>query len=137
MYFGELNYLAILLCGVANLFIGGLWYGPIFGKAWQNAMNLKKKDLEEMQKGAVRAMVLSFIGSLVMAVVFAGIIHRLAITSLLEGLLLAFLIWIAFEMVTRLNAVLFEKINFKLFILDTLFDLLVILAMGAILTLWK
>ncbi|MFC3713334.1 DUF1761 domain-containing protein [Sphingoaurantiacus capsulatus] len=37
----EVSWLAVLLCGVATLLIGGLWYSPLlFGRAWQRETGL-------------------------------------------------------------------------------------------------
>jgi hypothetical protein len=34
MNFASVNFLAILAAAVANLLLGFLWYGPLFGKPW-------------------------------------------------------------------------------------------------------
>ena len=36
----EVHWLAILVAAVSGFLVGGLWYGPIFGKAWQAARGL-------------------------------------------------------------------------------------------------
>jgi len=41
----SLNIWAILVSSISAFLIGGLWYGPIFGKQWQNANNLSDEDL--------------------------------------------------------------------------------------------
>ena len=33
----HLNWLAVLLATLAGFATGGLWYGPLFGKAWMKA----------------------------------------------------------------------------------------------------
>jgi hypothetical protein len=30
----HVNWLAILVAALAGLAVGGIWYGPLFGKAW-------------------------------------------------------------------------------------------------------
>ncbi len=51
----EINYLAILVCGVLSMVIGAIWYGPLFGKKWMEICGVNADDLnarKEMQKGA-------------------------------------------------------------------------------------
>ncbi len=40
------NFLAILLAAVSGFMIGGLWYGPLFGKVWQRAIGLSDAEIE-------------------------------------------------------------------------------------------
>ena len=39
-----LNWLAILVATVAAFVLGGLWYGPLFGKAWMAALGKTEED---------------------------------------------------------------------------------------------
>jgi Protein of unknown function (DUF1761) len=42
----EISWLAVFLCGVATLVIGGLWYSPLlFAKAWQHETGLSDETL--------------------------------------------------------------------------------------------
>lgn len=42
----ELSWIAVLLCGVVTLLIGGVWYSPLlFGKAWQRETGLTDEQL--------------------------------------------------------------------------------------------
>lgn len=42
----EVNLLAIALAIVANMVLGMLWYGPLFGKQWMALVGKKKEQLE-------------------------------------------------------------------------------------------
>jgi hypothetical protein len=33
----DINWLAVLIAAVATFVLGGLWYGPLFGRAWRTA----------------------------------------------------------------------------------------------------
>jgi Protein of unknown function (DUF1761) len=66
----HVNLIAVLLCGVASLVVGGLWYSPaLFGKAWQRTAGLS----DEQAKSGNMAMIfgLTFVLSVVAAYVFA------------------------------------------------------------------
>ena len=41
-----MNYLAILAAGAAAWFLGALYYGPIFGKKWQQEVGLSDETLK-------------------------------------------------------------------------------------------
>lgn len=43
--FQTINWLAVLIATVSAFFIGGIWYGPVFGNAWMKEMNLTEEDL--------------------------------------------------------------------------------------------
>jgi len=66
----QVNLIAVLICGIASLVLGGIWYSPVlFGKAWQRAAGLS----DEQAKSGNLAMIfgLTFVLSLIAAYVFA------------------------------------------------------------------
>ena len=66
----DVNWIAVALCAVSSLVIGGLWYSPVlFARQWQSAAGLSE---EQAQSGNM-AMILggAFLLSLLAAVVFA------------------------------------------------------------------
>lgn len=65
----QVNLIAVLLCGVSSLVLGGIWYSPLlFAKAWQQAAGLS----DEQAKSGNMAMIfgLTFLLSLIAAYVF-------------------------------------------------------------------
>ena len=72
----QVNLIAVLLCGVASLVLGGAWYSPLlFGKAWQRAAGLS----DEQASSGNMAMIfgLAFVLSLIAAYVFGMFLgHR-------------------------------------------------------------
>lgn len=40
----ELNWIAALVAGGSAFVLGGLWYGPLFGKTWQKLVGLTDED---------------------------------------------------------------------------------------------
>ena len=66
----EVNLLAVLLCGVSSLVLGGIWYAPpVFGRAWQRHAGLS----DEALAGGNMAMIYggAFLLSLLAAAVFS------------------------------------------------------------------
>ena len=42
----ETHWLAVLVAAVSGFMIGGIWYGPLFGKAWQAARGLSDEAMK-------------------------------------------------------------------------------------------
>jgi len=71
----EVNWLAVALCAVSSLVLGGIWYSPVlFAKSWQQAAGLS----DEQAKSGNMAMIFggTFLLSLVAAFVFAMFLGR-------------------------------------------------------------
>ncbi len=43
----KVNLLAVLLAALSAFMIGGIWYGPLFGKAWMHAHDFTEAELRE------------------------------------------------------------------------------------------
>lgn len=67
------NLVAILIAAASGFLIGGIWYGPLFGKAWQREVGLS--DTEIQSANMVKIFGITFLFSLLSAV-FLG--HLLA-----------------------------------------------------------
>jgi len=71
----DVNVIAVLLCAVSSLILGGLWYSPmLFAKPWQRAAGLS----EEQAASGNMAVILgtTFLLSLIAAAVFAMFLGR-------------------------------------------------------------
>lgn len=42
----EINWLAVIAGGVIHMVIGGLWYGPIAGKAWMAEVGMTEEEIK-------------------------------------------------------------------------------------------
>lgn len=62
----EVNYLTVLLGAVIYMFVGGLWYGPIAGKAWLDEMGMTEEEVKAAGN-PTGAMVKSFFSAIVMS----------------------------------------------------------------------
>ena len=66
MDFAELNWIAILVSAGSAFALGGLWYGPLFGKSWQRRVGLSDEALAEANMALVFGV--SFLLTLVISV---------------------------------------------------------------------
>lgn len=65
----HVNLVAVLVCGVSSLLLGGIWYSPLlFARAWQTAAGLS----DEQAKSGNMALIVggAFVLSLIAAYVF-------------------------------------------------------------------
>lgn len=132
------NYLAILVASVVSMGLGFLWYGPLFGKLWMKWMNLSKKKIEESkQKGMAKYYAAAFVGTLVTNLVLAGSIAYIGARDVIDGIALAFWLWLGFIATTTLASVLWEGKPVKLYLLNNAHNLLSLIVAAVILTLWQ
>ena len=135
------NYWAILVCGVSNMVIGFLWYGPLFGKTWIKLSGIIPGKIEDAKKnGMASGYALAFVGALLMAfvldhaIIFAG--AYLNETGITAGLMGAFWNWLGFIAPVTLSVVLWEGKSWKLWCLQNTYYLITLLVMGMILVSW-
>ncbi len=137
-----INYWAILVCGLASMVLGFLWYGPLFGKMWAK---LSGHDSDKMnaakQMGMHTMYILSFISALVMAWVLAHSLvfaeSYLKISGLAAGLKGGFFNWLGFVVPITLSTVLWDGKPWKLWCLNSTYYLIQLLIFGAILASWR
>jgi hypothetical protein len=65
----EMNWIAVAAAGVSAFVLGGVWYGPLFGKKWAGYVGLSEEDQKSasMSKVFGGALVLSLIAAAVFA----------------------------------------------------------------------
>lgn len=60
------DWLSILLATVTAFVVGGIWYGPLFGKAWMSALNIGEQDIRN--RNMPRVFASAFLLSLIAAI---------------------------------------------------------------------
>lgn len=134
----KINYLAVLVAGLANWLLGWVWYGLLFGNKWMQLMGWDQQKVDAVQQeGATRQMIISLIGALVTALILAMIYARAGVQSWLDGLKLAALIWLGFVALTGMDSVVYEGRNYGLYQINSTYHLAGLLIAGAILGAWR
>lgn len=67
------NLLAILVAAAAGFLVGGIWYGPLFGKAWMKEHDFVEEELKKANMLKIYGLTFAFS---VLSAVFLG--HLLA-----------------------------------------------------------
>ncbi|MBI2045203.1 DUF1761 domain-containing protein [Candidatus Pacearchaeota archaeon] len=138
MIFGvDVNYLAVLVVALVNFFIGFLWYGPLFGKAWISAMKFTDKDIKKgKEKGMASPMLISFVMSLITTLILAAFLNLADPSSFINGAFIGIWVWLGFYMTASVGSMLWEGKSAKLFYLNTAYDLVRFIIMAGILAVW-
>lgn len=122
----------VLVAAGATFVLGGLWYGPLFGKAWQRRVGLSDEELRSTDKG--RTFGLSFVLSFVAAWVFAMFLGPDPAPAFAIGVgALAGLCWVGASF--GIND-LFEQRSLGLWAINAGYHTLVFALYGAVFGLW-
>ena len=141
MSFHHLNFLAVLVAAILTMLAGFLWYSPVlFAKPWMTEMGYDPNDkarTAEMKKSAGPAYAGSLLASLLSAFVLALFLHWMRAEEARTGATAGFHVWLGFVATVQFTGALFTRQSMKLFAINTGYQLLCYLVMGAILGAWK
>ncbi len=139
--FAGINFWAVLASAVATMVIGFLWYSPVlFAGPWMRLMGFDPNDqakMAELRKGAGKMYGLSFVASLLSALVLDKIVVVTYVITIPYGMKIGFAVWLGFVTTVQLTGALFGKQPSKLYLINTGYQLACYLAMGAILARWR
>ena len=141
MKFMGVNLWAVLVSALATLAIGFVWYSPwLFARPWMVLMGYNPDDkakMAEMQKSAGPSYVLSLVASAMAAAVLGKIIAVATINTALYGMKVGLAVWLGFVTTVQLTNSLFSRQPAKLYAINTGYQLVCFLAMGAIMGAWR
>src|SRR6516225_9879484 len=93
----KINYLAVLVAGLINFFVGALWYTVLFGKLWIQLNGFSEQQIKEMQAkmSPPRFFGGQILSQLVLAVAVAMLLTGFAEITVSTGLTVGVLVWVA------------------------------------------
>lgn len=105
-YFGDLNWLAILVAAIAWFVFSAIWYSvPPLSSAWQRAAKVTPADGPPL----VMLLIPTFIGYFVTTVVIALLAKAIQATDFVEGLALGVVLGLGFGVIGALVSQLYER----------------------------
>ena len=141
MHFLGVNLWAVLVCAVATMVVGFVWYSPaLFANPWMKLMGMDPNDkakIAEMQKSAGPSYAMSMVASILTAFVLGKIISVAGVATAVDGLKIGMVVWLGFVTTVQFTNALFSRQRNKLYLINTGYQLVCYLAMGAILGAWR
>ncbi len=138
-----INYIAVIVAAIAQMALGFIWYGPLFGKQWTTLMGWSEAEMAagraKMEKEGWKTYGLQFIGALVMAYMLAHVSYLALVyasSPVNGGITSAFWMWLGFIAPVMMGTVLWDGKPWKLFFLQSGYYLVGLLIMGAIIGSW-
>lgn len=128
-----LNWWAILVATALAFVLGGLWYGPLFGQAWMQALGKTEDDIQPTPA----PFVISFFTALLTAVVLAWLVIELGVQGWVDGALLGLIAGIGFIATAMASDSAFCGWPLKLFLIQSGYRVMYAIIMGAILGGWQ
>jgi hypothetical protein len=117
------------------MIIGTIWYSKFaFGNMWIEAIGKTQKEFEQMRKGAGKSYIASLLSSLITLFILGEIILLINITDILDGIILAFMIWLGFLILGSISNILFEDRPVKSFIIYGTYQLVTYIIAGIFFT---
>ena len=131
----QINYLAVGISALLPILIGTLWYSPLlFGRSWTEAHGYSPEQMRSMSARALPVSVLSYI---VMALVLAVLIAYGGVSTAQQGALLGLLVWVGFLATLGLTSHVYSERPWSIYCIDASFQLIYIASMGATLAVWR
>jgi len=141
MRFMGVNVWAVLVSALATMVVGFVWYSPLlFARRWTILMGYDPDDkakLAELQKSAGPSYMLSLVASVLSAAVLGKIIAIATIHTPLYGIKMGLAVWLGFVTTVQLTNALFMRQPAKLYAINTGYQLVCYVVMGAIMAVWR
>ena len=126
---GPVNWLAVVLGALAFFAVGAVWYGALFGKAWQREVGLSDEQLRASN------MPLLFAACFVLELVVAWMLaHLIARTSPAPHVIMMFAFGFGAFLMTPAVGInyLYQRKSLKLFAIDAGHFIVGMVAMGGV-----
>ena len=141
MNFLGVNLWAVLVAALATMAIGFLWYSPmLFAKPWMVLMGYDPNDkakIAEMQKSAGPSYAMSLVASVLAAFVLGKLIAVSGSVTAVDGLKIGLVVWLGFVTTVQFTNALFSRQRNRLYMINTGYQLVCYVVMGAILGAWR
>ncbi|MEO9483569.1 MAG: DUF1761 domain-containing protein [Ekhidna sp.] len=128
----NINWLSVIIAAISTFLVGGIWYGPLFGKAWMQAFGYTEEYLKR------RSIPKTFGGSLLLAFV-ASLILEMFIgpeADIVFGTMAGFFAGIGWVATFLGILYLFEMQSLKVYLINAGYCVLSLTLMGLILGSW-
>lgn len=135
----DINLWAVLVASLLPMVIGALWYGPLFGKRWMDLVGKTEEELRAAFNPA-KSYGVTWVFALLTAFVLAHVIgawyDAYGAEGWLAGIQSGFWVWLGFVLTISWQRVAFEDVKTSLWGLNALYNLVTLMAQGAVIAAW-
>ena len=124
------NLLAILVAAACGFLVGGIWYGPLFGKAWQREIGMTDDDLKSANMLKIYGT--AFLFSVLSAVFLGHLFAHFGEMSLRSTMMISVGVALGFIVPAIGTNYLFGRKSGKLFAIDAGYWIAFYAAMGLV-----
>lgn len=124
------NLLAIFVAAASGFLIGGIWYGPLFGKAWTREHGFGEDDLKNADMLKIYGLVFAF--ALLSAVFLGHLLAHFGAMSTRSTMMISVGVALGFIIPAIGTNYLFSRASGRLFAIDAGYWLAFYGAMGAV-----
>jgi hypothetical protein len=129
----DLNWIAIIVAAIIPMVLGALWYSPLlFAEPWMRAVGRTREELGGAQLGYA----LSAIGALLSSYVLARIVKWAEVDDLWNGALVGVFVWAGFVATVLAVTTFFGGRPRALWLINSGYQLVALVLMGALLGAW-
>jgi hypothetical protein len=134
MHLANINWLAVIIAGVAGWLVGAVWYN-VLSKQWLAAQGKTMETAKQEAAGQSLPvlLVIVFVANLIMAVMLYGIMTHVGPFTIRSGMISGALIWLGFVITAIATNYAFQGRKPMLTVIDGGYWLAVLLVIGAIL----
>jgi Protein of unknown function (DUF1761) len=133
----DVSIFPILLATISSIVIGFAWYGPLFGKRWAKEQGWSESDMEKQKSSSMgKSYAIMTVGTILTAYVLTQFVKIAGAVTLTDGATIGLLAWLGFALPLLLSSVLWEGKSWRLYQINAGYQLVAMVAMGAILAMW-
>jgi Protein of unknown function (DUF1761) len=131
----SINVWALIVTAAIRVVLGAAWFSPVaFLPRWRAIVGM---DEATMRAGLPRAIAVDVVGALIMAFVLVHAVVYAGATTIGQGAVAGFFNWLGFIAVVQISATMHEHRPFAYFAINSGYNLVALLAMGALLAVWR
>ena len=134
--FSNINWLAVIVAGLAYFMLGAIWYSFIFKNAWLKAANVNVND-PNMKGGVAQIMLTSLILMIIASLGIALILSKISPQTTMTGVKVGLLAGLCFSVTGISISYLYEKRPLALHLINGAYNTVGCVIAGIILAVWK
>jgi hypothetical protein len=131
----HINWLAVIVAGLAYFILGALWYSLLFKNAWIRLSGVNAND-PNMKKGMAQTMLASLVLMIVASFGLALFIARIGADGWMTGLKVGLVAGVCFSATAICISYLYEKRPMGLHLINSFYNIFGCVIAGIIIAVW-